>query len=248
MPRALEPERLIQTTLAYEGKSASFIWAEGVSRRALKELFRSPLLRDQDVVSSAAREKHVSAVAWAAQCIDDPFNRRNAPLDPVDVWNGEVPWAGPLLDSKQVVITRSPPTLTSFKLLAHGASLVVVGVWLGSELAHAAGVPLLTFVSVPAGMMVVGAASGIGKGLETGLSQWLVGKMTSARRTRQRLKPKPKAKRKTDNERLAELVRKRAPKGSPMIVLADQTPEEMKRDLEQLVVDRKFRLSQRKPD
>jgi hypothetical protein len=244
MPRARPPSRLIQTTLTYEGKAASFIWAEGVSRRSSKELLKRPgLLRDPEVVTRGPRstpQHHVRA--WAVRCIDDPFNTKNAPIA-----SPELPWIRPLLDSKQVVITRSPPTLTSLKLLARGASAVVIGAWIGLDAAHAVGAPLLTFVFVPAGVMVVGMAAGVSKGLETGLAQWLVERMTSASRTRQKLKPKRKPKKPTTALEQASQYAEALAKGKGVVIVsAPQGAGKTRKVMEDIVAAGNFEVPRRK--
>jgi len=217
MPQPRPPTRLIQTTLTYEGKSASFIWVEG-GKKALGELLASrgtktPVFRG-DVKIPLNTDRSEVYMHWAARCIDDPFSTKNAPLDFSVVRNRELPWIEALLDSQQVVITQSPPTLTSFKLLAQKAGGVVVGAWLGyevgSDLARAVGSPMLLFATVPAGMLVLSATAGISKGLETGLNQWLVERMTGAARRRRKLKPKRKTGPRKKLEGLTEPTRAKA--------------------------------------
>jgi hypothetical protein len=182
-----QPVRLIQTTLTYEGTAASFIWAEGVGRSALVDLVNTGLLRDpENALGVKGARLTRFAMDWATRVIDDPFGTKNFVLD-----NQSPMWVAPLLESKSVIVTRSPPVPMSFKLLAQKAGGVIIGAWLGYDAAFGAGAPSLVFLWVSTGMLVVGAAAGIAKGLETGLDRWLVERMTGAKKPQ----PKPKAKR-----------------------------------------------------
>jgi hypothetical protein len=71
------------------------------------------------------------------------------------------------------------------------ASGVVVGAWVGSQ-AAADLQPMLLFVMVPAGMVIVSAASGIGKALENGLNRWLSRKLGAPEEPHRRAPPASK--------------------------------------------------------
>jgi hypothetical protein len=180
-----QPVRLIQTTLTYEDKSASFIWAEGVGRSALVDLVNTGLLRDPENPPGVKRARLTRvAMDWATRVIDDPFGTKNIVGD-----NQPPMWVAPLLESKSVIVTRSPPVQTSFKILAQRPNGLVIGAWVGVAAAYGVGAPMLMFLTVPAGMLVCGATAAIVKGLDLGLPEWLSKKMREAP------KPKPKAKR-----------------------------------------------------
>ena len=86
-----------------------------------------------------------------------------------------------LMNDPCIIVERSPPDAVSLLKLLKGASGVVIGAYVGLQTGQG---PLL-FITVPAGMIIVGAASGIGAALEAGLrtklAQWLTGRKPRAR-------------------------------------------------------------------
>ena len=70
--------------------------------------------------------------------------------------------------SQKIVIERSPPTVEVFSELLKKTNSVALGAYIGSTGAVIHGIML--FVSVPAGIIVVGSAIGIANGLQNGLS------------------------------------------------------------------------------
>lgn len=93
-----------------------------------------------------------------------------------------------LLYAREVVIEQSPPDLTSIVDLIRRATGVGIGAWAGIQ---AAPTPGMLFITIPAGMMIIGAASGIGAALESGLRERLLRMLMPPRRPR----PIPRAKR-----------------------------------------------------
>jgi hypothetical protein len=83
-----------------------------------------------------------------------------------------------------IIIERSPPSAINLKDLTRNVSSASVGTYMGFAAAgdnHA-----LLFLTVPAGIIVVGAAVGISKALEAGLNKAI------ARFIQQRLPPTPR--------------------------------------------------------
>jgi hypothetical protein len=88
-----------------------------------------------------------------------------------------------LLDEQVIVVEQSPPTITTLAhLLSHKSGAVAIGAYLGFQIATG---PIL-LISVPAGMIVCGAASGIAAGLQ----QWL-GARIARLQLRRRRKNRP---------------------------------------------------------
>jgi len=194
MPQPREPARLIQTTLTYDDKSVSFIWAEGVGRSALVDLVNTGLLRDPETPDGVKRASLTRlAMDWATRVIDDPFRTKNFVGD-----NQPPMWVAPLLESKSVIVTRSPPVQTSFKILAQRPNGLVIGAWVGIAAAYGVGAPMLMFLTVPAGMLVCGLTAAIVKCADLGLPEWLLKKMREAP------KPEPKLKAKRAPRKKAE--------------------------------------------
>jgi hypothetical protein len=71
--------------------------------------------------------------------------------------------------SANIVIERSPPSWITLETVLKGSPRVIVGTFLGATVA-APYYPLM-LITVPAGIIVVGAAIGVSKGLEAGLNQ-----------------------------------------------------------------------------
>ncbi|WP_316197113.1 hypothetical protein [Bradyrhizobium sp. SZCCHNS3014] len=67
-----------------------------------------------------------------------------------------------------IIIEQSPPTEISFAALLKHSPIFAMGAFIGTHVAEGYN-PVLMFVAVPAGIVIVGAASGISKGLEEGL-------------------------------------------------------------------------------
>ena len=68
-----------------------------------------------------------------------------------------------------VVIEQSPPVAIPFASLLRKASSVTIGTMMGA--AVAIDNPPLMFITIPAGIIVVGSAMGVSKGLERGLAK-----------------------------------------------------------------------------
>jgi hypothetical protein len=94
-----------------------------------------------------------------------------------------------------IIVERSPPAAEGLGSLLHGATSISTGFLLGSQLTHE---PLFLLITVPAGVILMGAAIGIATGLQKGLAGAIMNALlpptrphTSKSRTRQR--PRPKA-------------------------------------------------------
>jgi hypothetical protein len=97
----------------------------------------------------------------AAKIVDFVFGESHSPTLPSPSFRQA------LLFENVIVVEQSPPDLQSFTHLVTHATGVAVGAYVGASVASG---PLL-FITVPAGMIVMGAASGIGKALEAGLRE-----------------------------------------------------------------------------
>jgi hypothetical protein len=73
------------------------------------------------------------------------------------------------IKSAGVVIEQSPPEAIPFASLLRKASSVTIGTMMGA--AVALDNPPLMFITIPAGIIVVGSAMGVSKGLERGLAK-----------------------------------------------------------------------------
>ena len=192
-----KPGRFIQTTLLYEDKAASFVFVEGLDEVALAELDTHGLIRPVPFARIYARTStgapggvllspSENAVSLAAELIDNPFPNDLRPDAHVKI--SDIPgshkwqqWTGALLQSDSVIVCQSPPEQLSLQSLAKLASSVAMGAWVGTQAASALGQPILMFLTVPAGMLIISAASGISKALENGLYDWLSRKRFSRR-------------------------------------------------------------------
>jgi hypothetical protein len=165
-----------------------------------------PLYSDQAYVPSPTGGVILSptenVVGLAAELIDNPFPndlRAGARVHIDDIpgaykWRQ---WTEVLLQSESVIVTRSPPVQDSFQSLAKMASSVAMGAWVGTQAASALGQPILMFLTVPAGMVIISAASGLGKALETGLYEWLSRKLSAPEEPQQHHPPPPTSRRRT---------------------------------------------------
>ena len=81
-----------------------------------------------------------------------------------------------------MVIQESPPRLDSVMNPAKRGAGVVIGTYTG--LAIADGNPLILLISVPAGIVLGGAAVGVARGLETALEEKIIDLFSRKRRMR----------------------------------------------------------------
>ena len=72
-----------------------------------------------------------------------------------------------------IVLEGSPPFPLPMVKIAKGGAAVVIGTFLGWGFADG-NYPLM-FVTIPTGIIVIGSAIGISKGLENGLNKWIEG-------------------------------------------------------------------------
>jgi hypothetical protein len=86
-----------------------------------------------------------------------------------------------------VIIEQSPPMGIPFGELAKRSTALGIGTFIGFGLA-AGSFPLM-IITVPVGIIVVGAAVGVSKGLENGLDKWIRDFLEPRK---QALPPKPK--------------------------------------------------------
>jgi hypothetical protein len=72
--------------------------------------------------------------------------------------------------NQTVILERSPVVAETLGHLLRGATYVTVGTFLGASISPN---PLVAFITVPAGIIVMGAATGIGLGLQSGLRNFV---------------------------------------------------------------------------
>jgi hypothetical protein len=113
-------------------------------------------------------------------------------LDDSGIPSGAMPIVKQLLAEK-VVIETSPPIAETLAHFLHNATSISLGVLLGTGLTHD---PTVMMITIPAGMILMGAAMGITKGLERGLAKRVEAAITKdgedkpKPRTSSRKKPK----------------------------------------------------------
>lgn len=71
--------------------------------------------------------------------------------------------------SQDVVIERSPPKAIPFKKLVGGATHITIGAYIGVSIAGAN--PLLMLVTVPGGILIIGAAISVSRALDKGINK-----------------------------------------------------------------------------
>lgn len=83
-----------------------------------------------------------------------------------------------------IILENSPPEAVDFRRLLGKATSVSLGVYVGVQLAGA--YPLLLIITIPTGIIVMGSAIGISKGLEAGLQKaikrWFEGRSRKRKR------------------------------------------------------------------
>lgn len=97
--------------------------------------------------------------------------------------------------NESIVLERSPPITETLAHLFHSATSTSLGVLVGM---HISPDPLLMLVTVPGGILLMGAAFGVSKGLERGLSKAIEGRIVAAaspNTKRDKAPPKPHSKR-----------------------------------------------------
>ena len=72
--------------------------------------------------------------------------------------------------NESIIIERSPPVAETLINLVHGATSTSVGIWLASRFDAD---PYVMMITIPAGVIIMGAAFGISKGLERGIAKRL---------------------------------------------------------------------------
>ncbi len=85
--------------------------------------------------------------------------------------------------SADIVLERSPPTSEKLNQLFHGGSAITIGTAIGMGLSGGS-YPLM-LVTVPGGIILMGAAIGVSKGLQNGLNK-KIEKAISGSKTRRR--------------------------------------------------------------
>jgi hypothetical protein len=92
--------------------------------------------------------------------------------------------------AESIVVERSPPLAEALSHLLQG-STITIGELIGTG---ATSHPVIAFVVVPAGILIMGAVLGISRGLERGLSKLVEARLTQhLRPARRHARPAPKA-------------------------------------------------------
>jgi hypothetical protein len=166
-----QPLRILTTTLAHpqeSGAVASAVFAQvprafSVEEAMIELGFRTDAARTAQAVA-APGDVPALVGSWIEAIRSDPFA--------VSTFGGP-DVAGDfaaLFDLPCIVIEQSPPELASLAGLLKQGGGVAVGAFVGL---HAASGPML-LVTVPAGIIIVGAAAGLGSALEAGLRDLLL--------------------------------------------------------------------------
>jgi hypothetical protein len=74
-----------------------------------------------------------------------------------------------MIDSEIIILKNSPPEFKSVRELLERGAGVIIGTYVGLSIGD--GNPLLLLISVPAGIIIGGAAVGLSRGLEIGLEK-----------------------------------------------------------------------------
>lgn len=88
-------------------------------------------------------------------------------------WNVINPVITTAVLNAQIVYESSPPQLLPVREIAKAGAPVVIGTFLGYEVADGS-YPLM-FITIPVGIIVIGSAIGISRGLENGLNKFVEG-------------------------------------------------------------------------
>ena len=166
-----QPLRILTTTFAHPQKSgavASAVFAQVPRSFSVEEAMAELGYRTDPALTAQAREAPGGIPALVGAWIE---------ADGLDLF-GKVVIGGPdvaadfaaFFEEPCIVIEQSPPELASLASLLKQGGGVAVGAFVGL---HAASGPML-LVTVPAGMLIVGAAAGIGSALEAGLRDLLL--------------------------------------------------------------------------
>lgn len=178
-------QRLIQTTVASE-HSESAISVIFVSNTSSDDVPHSTVVPSYGAVPSTPTVQHRDEVSkpdhiqtlrglGLTNIIDLPLSSA------IDVsWMVNAFFAGDyantdtdliayVLDNNAIIIEQSPPELTSLTSFLQKSTGVAIGAYVGVAAATALGNPLLMFITVPFGMLIVGTAAGVGSALELGL-------------------------------------------------------------------------------
>ena len=86
-------------------------------------------------------------------------------------WRVANPAITDALLNTQVIYESSPPQLLPLREIAKGGAAVVIGTFIGYGVADG-NYPLM-FSTIPAGIIVIGSAIGISRGLENGLNKFI---------------------------------------------------------------------------
>lgn len=166
--------RLTQTSLYFEPEQVTganpkvednpgvaFAWFK-YTREAAHDVHALAVFRDYSVPFGGSRAYAVDAFLDSAlRNVPFSFVVRGGPI-----LNGAAIAA---IKTAEIVVEQSPVTGIEFAALLRCASNVAIGSYLGMQ-ASGGSTPLM-FIFVPAGILVVCSAAGIGKALEKGLNR-----------------------------------------------------------------------------
>jgi hypothetical protein len=172
-----EPGRMIETTLSYGNRSASFVFIDKthLPNESLRTLLRSlnvDYARGSDPTPSS---QTIDVMELAQYIIEAGYNP--------DLYQNErfsrqfqpSPSIINLVEASSIVIANSPPAAIDFATLAKNASAVTMGAFIGYQVG--ANNPPLLFLTVPAGMIICGASWAVSQALERGLKELILSKL-----------------------------------------------------------------------
>jgi hypothetical protein len=176
------PSRFIQTTIVNEVSehAISAIFLPKVEAGDLPASLRTSFgvqnvirLPSEQNVSPAVRKRGLDLHG-----ADAPFAYITAPWFVSAFFDGDNTvdsgFIETVLYEESIIMESSPPMLTSLSSMLNHASGVAIGAYVGVQTATAMGNPLLMFMTVPIGMLIIGSAAGVGMALEHGLRDMIL--------------------------------------------------------------------------
>jgi len=175
--------RIIQTTLVSGEVAASFVFVAkemfatnemarvGSTFTLATNLGIVPLFGTDGGDSFAARALEMAVIAIGG-AYRSPFPFVNGiKLDATEE-EMKSAWASEILRTEAIIISKSPPLQIDFLSLVRGGTGASIGAFVGWNVGQAT--PPLLLVTVPAGMIICGAAMAVAQALEQGLQSKLV--------------------------------------------------------------------------
>jgi hypothetical protein len=173
--------------------SLSAVWLKGVDQLPLKAddnlpltTFFEPLIKD----AGDSRLMIETLLLFPALTGSAQFHESIIKLLGDRVASQSIPRTAPIITmllAERVVIENSPPVAETISHFLQHATSTSLGILIGTGLTHN---PLVMVITIPAGIILMGATLGITKGLERGLAKLVEARITKNPRPRPRKTPK----------------------------------------------------------